>query len=107
MLSNPIWTRELVNQVGTHKVGEPLIDSELFHAVQRGLTKGAKRQGRSSGCFLLANGLLQCGCCGHAMGVWRAETPAGLRERYRCMGRRSGAAQCKQPDVRVSPSTTR
>jgi hypothetical protein len=33
------------------------------------------------------------------MAVRRAETPAGMREHYRCMGRRSGAVDCKQPDV--------
>ena len=78
---------------------DPLIDPELWHAVQRGLTKDGKRPGRHSARFLLANGLLRCGCCGSAMAVRRAETPAGMREHYRCMGRRSGAAECTQPDV--------
>jgi Recombinase zinc beta ribbon domain len=78
---------------------EPLIDPELWHAVQRGLCKDGKRRGRHSEHFLLAGGLLRCGCCGSAMAVRRANTPAGMREHYRCMGRRSGAAECKQPDV--------
>jgi len=37
------------------------------------------------------------------MAVRRAETPAGIREHYRCMGRRSGATDCKQPDVPRAP----
>jgi hypothetical protein len=37
------------------------------------------------------------------MAVRRAETPAGMREHYRCMGRRSGAAECKQSDVPRQP----
>jgi site-specific DNA recombinase len=99
MLRNPIWIGKLVNQAGEHDLFDPLIDPELWHEVQRGLTKDGKRPGRHSARFLLANGLLRCGCCGSAMAVRRAETPAGMREHYRCMGRRSGAAQCKQPDV--------
>jgi site-specific DNA recombinase len=99
VLRDRIWVGELVNQAGTFKVMEPLIDPELFHAVQRTLSKDGKRRGRHSERFLLASGLLRCGACGSAMAVRRAETPAGMREHYRCMGRRSGAADCKQPDV--------
>jgi Recombinase/Recombinase zinc beta ribbon domain/Resolvase, N terminal domain len=103
VLRDRIWIGELVNQAGTFKVMEPLIPVELFEAVQRTLCKDGHRQGRRSRSFLLANGLLRCGCCGYAMSVWRAETPAGLRERYRCMGRRSGATECKQSDVPREP----
>jgi Recombinase zinc beta ribbon domain/Recombinase len=99
VLSNPIWIGKLVNSQGEHDVMEPLIDPELWHSVQRTLTKDGKRAGRHSTRFLLANGLLRCGCCGSAMAVRRANTPAGMREHYRCMGRRSGAVECKQPDV--------
>ena len=40
------------------------------------------------------------------MSIRRAETPAGIREHYRCMGRRSGATDCKQPDVPREPIDT-
>jgi site-specific DNA recombinase len=100
VLADRIWIGELVNQAGTHKLmDEPLIDPELWHAAQRTLCKDGKRRGRHSERFLLAGGLLRCGCCGSAMAARRAETPAGMREHYRCMGRRSGAVECKQPDV--------
>jgi hypothetical protein len=99
VLGNSIWIGKLVNSQGEHTIMEPLIDPELWHAVQRGLCKDGKRRGRHSEHFLLAGGLLRCGCCGSAMAVRRADTPAGMREHYRCMGRRSGAAECKQPDV--------
>jgi Recombinase zinc beta ribbon domain/Recombinase len=104
VLHDRIWVGELVNAAGTFKIMEPLIDPELFESVQRGLqAKGGPRAGRRSLRFLLGNGLLRCGCCGHSMGVWQADTPAGRRERYRCTGRRSAAAECKQPDVPREP----
>jgi DNA invertase Pin-like site-specific DNA recombinase len=103
VLRDRIWVGELVNPAGTFQIMEPLIPVELFEAVQRTLTKDGKRQGRRSKHFLLAGGLLRCGCCGYAMSVRRAETPAGLREHYRCTGRRSAAAECKQPDVPREP----
>jgi hypothetical protein len=79
VLGNPIWIGKLVNAQGEHDVMEPLIDPELWHAVQRGLCKDGKRRGRHSAHFLLAGGLLRCGSCGSAMAVRRADTPAGMR----------------------------
>jgi Recombinase/Recombinase zinc beta ribbon domain len=99
VLRSRIWIGILDNQAGEHRIMEPLIDEELWHAAQRTLSKDGKRNGRHSTRFLLAGGLLRCGGCGSAMAVRSANTPAGMREHYRCMGRRSGAAQCKQPDV--------
>ena len=103
VLASPIWIGKLVNAAGTFQIMEPLIDPELYAAVQRTLCKDGKRRGRHSQRFLLANGLLSCGCCGSKMSIRRAETPAGIREHYRCMGRRSGAIECAQPDVPRQP----
>jgi hypothetical protein len=110
VLANPIWVGKLVRRIDekdvTFQIMEPLIDPELYAAVQRTLCKDGKRRGRHSQWFLLANGLLTCGCCGSKLSIRRAETPAGTREHYRCMGRRSGATECKQPDVARQPIDT-
>jgi site-specific DNA recombinase len=106
VLKNSIWVGKLVNAQGTFQIMEPLIDPELWAAVARTLSTDGKRRGRHSQRFLLANGLLRCGCCGSKLSVRRAETPAGVREHYRCMGRRSGATECKQPDVPREPIDT-
>ena len=88
---------------GTFQIMEPLIPVELFEAVQRGLhPKGPAIGRRRSQRFLLSNGLLRCGSCGHAMGVWRDDRGRRL-ERYRCTGRLSGAAECKQSHVPREP----
>ena len=103
ILHDRIWIGQLRNPEGTFRIMEPLIPVELFEAVQRGLhPKGPRTGRRRSQRFLLSNGLLSCGSCGHAMGVWR-DNRAGRLERYRCNGRRSGAAQCKQPHVPREP----
>jgi recombinase-like zinc beta ribbon protein/recombinase len=103
ILGDRIWIGKLVNQAGEHELFEPLIPVELFEAVQRTLCKDGTRRGRYSDRFLLANGLLRCGGCGSSLSIRRAETPAGTREHYRCSGRRSGANDCKQPDVPRQP----
>jgi Recombinase/Recombinase zinc beta ribbon domain len=105
ILGDRIWIGKLVNQAGEHELFEPLIPVELFEAVQRTLCKDGTRRGRYSDRFLLANGLLRCGGCGSSLSIRRAETPAGTREHYRCSGSRSGANDCKQPDVPRHRST--
>ena len=86
---------------------EPLIDPELYAAVQRALGKDGKRRGRHSQRFLLANGLLRCGGCGSTM-----SHPSRTRPRLAsasttaASGRRSGATDCKQPDVPREPIDT-
>jgi hypothetical protein len=46
VLRDPIWIGELVNQAGTFKVMEPLIELELYEAAQRTLVKDGKRRGK-------------------------------------------------------------
>jgi site-specific DNA recombinase len=103
MLRNRIWIGELVNQAGTHPIMEPLIDPELWHAVQRTFSKAGEHRGRPSHRFLLASGLLRCGACGSAMRV-RTEHEFNpdrkTYDHYSCSGRRSGATRCKQPAVK-------
>ena len=104
ILHDRIWIGQLRNPEGNFRIMEPLIPVELFDAVQRGLhPKGPGIGRRRTLRFLLSNGLLRCGSCGHAMGVWRDDRPDRRVERYRCTGRLSGAAQCKQPHVPREP----
>ena len=105
MLRNPIWIGKLVNQAGEHDLLDPLIDPELWHAVQRGLTKDGTRPGRHSARFLLANGLLRCGCCGSAMAVRRAETPAGCVSTTAAWAVAPARPSASSRTFRVRPST--
>ena len=40
---------------------------------------------------------------GSKLNIRRANTPAGMREHYRCSGRRFGTVECSQPDVPRRP----
>jgi DNA invertase Pin-like site-specific DNA recombinase len=102
VLRDRIWIGELVNYQGTFKVMEPVINPELWKAGQRTLSTKGEHRGRHSQRFLLANGLLRCGCCGSAMRVRTEHLATPDRkpfEHYSCSGRRSGASECKQPAV--------
>lgn len=104
LLRDRIWIGELVNQAGTFKIMEPVIDPELWHAVQRTLGTSGVRRGKPSAHFLLSHGLLRCGLCGSTMRVRTEHQNAPGRKKpfqhYSCSGRRSGATDCTQPAVR-------
>ena len=78
---------------------EPLIDPELWEAVQRTFGTSGERRGKPSERFLLSHGLLRCGSCGSAMRVFHR----GPHDHYACEGRSSGAIKCEQVGVRRDP----
>jgi Recombinase/Recombinase zinc beta ribbon domain len=100
VLIDPIWVGKLVNAAGTFQIMEPLIDVELWTAVQHGFGKSGERRGKPSERFLLAGGLLKCGECGSSMRVRVENWDSRPFEHYSCSGRGSGATDCKQPAVR-------
>jgi site-specific DNA recombinase len=100
VLRDRIWLGKLRNQAGEFQVMEPVIDPELWEAVQRTMGSAGERRGKPSERFLLSHGLLRCGRCGSPMRVRSERKDYGPYDHYSCAGRRSGASECDQPAVR-------
>ena len=88
----------------------PLLDADLFDAVQAKLAKADAERGhgggrKPSGVHLLTKGLLKCSC--NATMVPRTKNlKRGQIQFYECSASEAVGAECRQPAVGVArPST--
>jgi site-specific DNA recombinase len=82
-----------------------LVDAEVYAAVQERMEHNRERlRQRKRGARNLLQGLVVCGCCGHAI-VGRGKVAAGSRAYYGCLGadryRYGGQAVCDNRRQRV------
>jgi len=98
MLSNPVYTGRIISKGETFQGNfEPLIDNELFEAVQEQLKQSSKpRKSRHKHDFPFT-GLLTCQECGGAITAQYGKGNGGIYVYYRCSKK---FGKCSQPYMR-------
>jgi DNA invertase Pin-like site-specific DNA recombinase len=98
ILSNPVYTGRIITKGETFQGSfEPLIDNELFEAVQEQLKLRSKpRKSRHKHDFPFT-GLLRCGECGGAITAQYGKGNGGTYVYYRCSKK---FGKCSQPYLR-------
>lgn len=93
MLRNRVYLGELkVRSYVNVEAHEPILDPEIFEAVQARLANAPRPARRDDGGLVLLAGLVRCAGCGHVM--TRATSNGGIA--YSCVRNHSGA-RCPEP----------
>lgn len=101
LIRDPVWIGKIRSRQGVFEGQHaPVIPEDVWDAAHSILKSSGRRAGgRPTDRFLLGNGLLRCGRCGHSMRVRSEPKKYGYWESYSCGGRESGATDCDQRSV--------